>query len=573
MKKILNLFFLSTVFTMAHAEPVDTFEVFATLTSASGLSLSDNVEVFCRDGNEPVGEKESWGHVTLQYDPTTSSVRFGEFEGLANFTTTSPIDGFVLSFTASDAFTDFPQEDFSSRSEEVLSGSFYQNRYPAFTGTFTETRTTTRLSDGVSATCHFIHSLYGGAPPEAEVFPRGFRVFSQDELVLFVPSLHRQGRIILVAEPGPVQIINDFDPESDVVDFSVLLSSLYKDGLLDSVHFSTQVDGDDLVLNLQRTDPSQLLAEVRLVGLAELDLQDLDILMEAQPFSDWFFPVVKLLSTEAEVSDYLHAFRVDQAGFVQYAYTYDEQVRIDVKSRVVAADGDYAHLLGERVEGSFTFILDIRQGSDEFSQYENSEYDPRYSLSINHGLASASFGIADPVGGFDGVHISYEPFFNWLDELEVSTPEEAVLTEKWQEYLSYMQFPSGKKPIPGPYHLLEFLAFSTEGELDPETGKPILIEKGVEIGLIAATTPDKTFENWFEWFPGNAEFMVFTGEIFGEPTLEGEENKLGMFAAVVDEINVSSGTFSMSYTAEIEMPKQRRTGLPVWLLGTINESQ
>jgi len=164
MKILLSILIIASTLAWAHAETLETFELYGTLQSATGPAAADDEEVdfvYCRDVDEPIGVKESFGVFSLTFDATTRAVEFGEFSGSAN-RFASRNERTFLEFSVAIDGVDYPASDFVSEYDETISGSWLNSRSPAFRGTFTEKRTTRRISDNESATCTFTYELYGG---------------------------------------------------------------------------------------------------------------------------------------------------------------------------------------------------------------------------------------------------------------------------------------------------------------------------------------------------------------------------------------------------------------------------
>lgn len=398
---------------------------------------------------------------------------------------------------------------------------------------------------------------------------QGYTVFSNDEQLVFVPSKHRSGEVDLITQPGEQLTLSHFDPDRSILDFSVLLSSLHQQNALQNVRFDATPTGDDLVLRIQRTSPQETLAEVILEGQAGLDPNAIQINFSARPFSDWYFSALKALVGEAHLADYLKGFELSSQGVISHAYDFGNEINIAVKGRVVATEGEFDSLMNQEVVGEYQFDIDLSKGIDEYSQYPNSIFDPRYTLRTNEGLGFGMFNRPEFPEDFDGVTVSYEPYFSWIDEFDNADPADIADMEEWQNFASYMLYPKGTEMVPGPYALLEFNAFTTFGEIDPDTGESTLVENGVEVMLFSATDPANPFESWLDWFPAEADFVLLTGDKLGA-AIDGEEQVLGKFFAKVEEVTLTSGSFSVNFPVET-LPGATRRGLPVWLPALLME--
>lgn len=168
-KKILSILVISSVAGITHAAPLETFEVTATLNSATGPTPPPPGEpgLFCREEQQPIGVAENFGQFTVDYDSTTGEAQFIEGGGGSVFSSTQASatiddDRTFLAFSAQLSETDFPQPGFSSQVVETVNLTYADYRRPALRGTLTDVRTTTELETGDTAECTFTYSLSGG---------------------------------------------------------------------------------------------------------------------------------------------------------------------------------------------------------------------------------------------------------------------------------------------------------------------------------------------------------------------------------------------------------------------------
>jgi len=399
----------------------------------------------------------------------------------------------------------------------------------------------------------------------------GYKVFVNDEQLVFVPSLRRSGEVDLFTSIGEQVTLTHFDLNNSIIDFSVLLSNLYQQNQLSQVRFDAIPLGNDLSLQINRTLPHQRLAEVIILGGASVDPATIRINFSASPFSDWFIPSVKLLVGEDNLFNYLNGFEVAQNGLITHKYQLDEEITISVSGTVVGAEGDYSSLMGQELSGEYKFNIDLRQGDDEFSNFVDSIFDPRYFLRSDQQLASALFNHPE-FSSFDGVSIAFDPSFNWINDFDIDDPMLIKETEYWNNLVSYMRFPNGIEMMPGPYNLLEFNAFraSTEGA-NPEIGGSISVNDSVEMLLFAATDTATPFENWLDWFPRNAEFVLLVGIKFDQIN-DGDVVEIGKFFVKVDKVSLISNSLITELSFINEANKSRRRGgFPIWLPAVVNE--
>lgn len=163
-----------------HAENIETFELSATLKSATGPSRQDHERaqeeeegdavLFCRDEDEDaarLGKTESLGQVTFSFDETTGEASLTEWDGTAERFGDPQRPVYLLDLRYE--FESQTSPDFSSREAEVVRARYVADgSTPALTGTVEATDQTIDERTGETATCRRTFRIRGGSGVQGE---------------------------------------------------------------------------------------------------------------------------------------------------------------------------------------------------------------------------------------------------------------------------------------------------------------------------------------------------------------------------------------------------------------------
>lgn len=164
---------------MLHAKDIETFELSATLKSASGPSRQDHERameeedgeavLFCRDEDEDaarLGKTEIVGQVTFSFDETTGQASLTEWDGTGKRLGDPQRPVYLLDLRYE--FKDQTSPDFDSHEVEVVEARYATGSMPALTGTVEATDRTINENTGETATCRRTFRIRGGSGGDAE---------------------------------------------------------------------------------------------------------------------------------------------------------------------------------------------------------------------------------------------------------------------------------------------------------------------------------------------------------------------------------------------------------------------
>lgn len=208
-----------------HAEDIETFELSATLESASGPSRQDHERameeedgeavLYCRDEEEDaarMGKTESLGQVTFSFDETTGEASLTEWDGTAGRFGDPQRPVYLLDLRYE--FKSQTSEDFDSHEVEVVEARYVADgSTPALTGALEATDQTINENTGETATCRRSFRIRGGSGVDAE--PLAEEDVEAEEG--FIQDSTKKFREAVIQDEGQSQGWEKVDDEASVI--------------------------------------------------------------------------------------------------------------------------------------------------------------------------------------------------------------------------------------------------------------------------------------------------------------------------------------------------------------------